>query len=126
MKTCLIVEDSKVMRRIARKMLEELGLSVDEAEDGKQALEKSKAHLTDMVLLDWNMPVMNGLEYLIALRQLPGGDAPRVVLCTTETDLAQIIKAMESGANEYIMKPYDRDILESKLVQIGVIEAKAT
>jgi two-component system, chemotaxis family, chemotaxis protein CheY len=125
MKTCLIVEDSKVMRRIARKMLEELGLSVDEAEDGKQALEKSKVKLTDMVLLDWNMPVMNGLEYLIALRQLPGGDAPKVVLCTTETDLTQIVKAMESGANEYIMKPYDRDILESKLVQIGVIEAKA-
>jgi two-component system chemotaxis response regulator CheY len=124
MKTCLIVEDSRVMRRIARKMLEELGLSVDEAEDGKQAIEKSKVHLTDMVLLDWNMPVMNGLEYLIALRQLPGGDAPKVVLCTTETDLAQIIKAMEAGANEYIMKPYDRDILESKLVQIGLIEAK--
>lgn len=124
MKTCLVVEDSKVMRRIARKMLEELGLSVEEAEDGAVALEKSKAKLTDMVLLDWNMSVMNGLEYLIALRKLPGGDAPLVVLCTTETDMAQIIKAMESGANEYIMKPYDRDILESKLVQIGLIEPK--
>jgi two-component system, chemotaxis family, chemotaxis protein CheY len=124
MKTCLVVEDSKVMRRIARKMLEELGLSVEEAEDGAIALEKSKAKLTDMVLLDWNMPVMNGLEYLIALRKLPGGDVPLVVLCTTETDMAQIIKAMESGANEYIMKPYDRDILESKLVQIGLIESK--
>jgi two-component system chemotaxis response regulator CheY len=112
------------MRRIARKMLEELGLSVEEAEDGAIALEKSKAKLTDMVLLDWNMPVMNGLEYLIALRKLPGGDVPLVVLCTTETDMAQIIKAMESGANEYIMKPYDRDILESKLVQIGLIESK--
>ena len=126
MKTCLIVDDSKVLRRITRKMLEELGFTVDEAEDGKVALEKSKVKLADMVLLDWNMPVMNGLEYLIALRQLPGGDQPKVVLCTTETDLANIVKAMEAGANEYIMKPFDRDILESKLVQVGLIEAKET
>jgi two-component system chemotaxis response regulator CheY len=124
MKTCLIVDDSKVLRRIARKMLEELGFSVDEAEDGQKALEKSRAQLTDMILLDWNMPVMNGLEYLIALRQLPGGDKPKVVLCTTETELANIVKAMEAGANEYIMKPFDRDILESKLAQVGLVESK--
>jgi two-component system, chemotaxis family, chemotaxis protein CheY len=124
MKTCLVVEDSKVMRRIARKMLEELGFAVEEAEDGKVALEKTQAKMPDMVLLDWNMPVMNGLEYLLALRALPNGSTPTVVLCTTETDLSQIVKAMESGANEYIMKPYDRDILESKLVQVGMLEAK--
>jgi two-component system chemotaxis response regulator CheY len=105
-------------------MLEELGFSVDEAEDGRQALDKSRQKLTDMVLLDWNMPVMNGLEYLIALRKLPGGDAPKVVLCTTETELANIVKAMEAGANEYIMKPFDRDILESKLSQVGLVESK--
>lgn len=124
MKTCLVVDDSRVLRRIARKMLEELGMAVDEAEDGRQALEKCKSSLPDVVLLDWNMPVMNGYEFLVALRALPAGDGPRVVLCTTEKELTNIMKALEAGANEYIMKPFDRDILESKLVQVGVLEPR--
>jgi two-component system chemotaxis response regulator CheY len=124
MKTCLMVDDSRVLRRIARKMLEELGLSVDEAEDGQVALAKCKVSLPDVVLLDWNMPVMNGFEFLVALRALPAGGDPRVVLCTTEKELTNIMKALDAGANEYIMKPFDRDILESKLVQVGILEPK--
>ncbi|MFA5122295.1 PleD family two-component system response regulator [Zavarzinia sp.] len=121
MKACLVVDDSRVIRKVARRMLEEIGFAVDEAADGKEALEHCAAKLPDFILLDWNMPVMNGLEFLQALRVMPGGDAPVVVFCTTENDLDHIQLALESGANEYIMKPFDREILEAKLASVGVL-----
>jgi two-component system chemotaxis response regulator CheY len=74
-----------------------------------------------LVMLDWNMPNMNGLEFLQALRKLPGGDQPKVVMCTTENDMNHIMQAMQSGANEYIMKPFDKEIVENKLTQIGLL-----
>ncbi len=75
-----------------------------------------------MILLDWNMPNMNGLEFLVELRSMPGGDKSQVVFCTTENDMSHIQKAMQAGANEYIMKPFDSDIISTKLVQIGLID----
>lgn len=121
MKSCLVVDDSRVIRMVARKILEELGFEVLEAEDGKVAFELCQAKMPDAVLLDWNMPVMDGLEFLKAMRQLPGNEAVKVVFCTTENDLEHIQKAIESGANEYIMKPFDSEIVESKLVQVGLL-----
>jgi two-component system chemotaxis response regulator CheY len=115
MKTCLIVDDSKVIRRVARHILETLDFSVDEAEDGRQALSRCQAKMPDVILLDWNMPVMGGMEFLRTLRQQPADTQPKVVFCTTENDAAHIRAALDAGADEYVMKPFDRDTLESKL-----------
>ena len=121
MKKCLIVDDSKVIRMVARKILEELRFIVSEAEDGKLALEACQAEMPDGILLDWNMPVMSGLEFLQQLRAMPDVKQPVVVFCTTENDMAHIQKAIEAGANEYIMKPFDSEILESKFIQVGLL-----
>jgi two-component system chemotaxis response regulator CheY len=121
MKSCLIVDDSKVIRKVARRILEELSFDIQEAVDGQDALDNCKAHMPDAILLDWNMPVMNGIEFLQELRQTEGGGTPVVVFCTTENDLAHIRAAIQAGANEYIMKPFDRDIIEAKFTQVGLV-----
>jgi two-component system chemotaxis response regulator CheY len=121
MKLCLVVDDSKVIRMVARKILQELTFEVDEAADGKIALEVCQKRLPDAILLDWNMPVMSGIEFLRELRKLPGGDKPKVVFCTTENDIEHIQEAILAGANEYIMKPFDSEILQAKFSQVGLL-----
>ena len=121
MKSCLVVDDSRVIRMVARKILEELSFNVLEAEDGKVALDACMKELPDGVLLDWNMPVMDGIEFLLELRKLPGGDNVAVVFCTTENDLAHIQKAIEAGADEYIMKPFDSEIIQTTFAQVGLL-----
>ncbi len=121
MKKILIVDDSKVIRMVARKILHELDFETEEAADGQEALDACKASLPDGVLLDWNMPVMDGLEFLKALREIPGGDAPIIVFCTTENDIEHIQKAIAFGANEYIMKPFDSEIIQAKFAQVGLL-----
>ncbi|MCB1490808.1 MAG: response regulator [Rhodobiaceae bacterium] len=121
MKTCLVVDDSSIIRKVARRILEDLNFSITEAENGEEALAKCIEEMPQVVLLDWNMPVMDGLDFLKELRALPGGDSPRVIFCTTENDIGQIVRAMHAGADEYIMKPFDRDIVESKFSQVGLI-----
>jgi two-component system chemotaxis response regulator CheY len=122
MKTCLVVDDSGVVRKIARRILEEMGFEITEAEDGAKALEACKLAMPTAVLLDWNMPVMDGFEFLGHLRRMPGGDAPKVVFCTTENDMDHISRALNAGANEYIMKPFDKDIVAAKFQEVGLIE----
>ena len=121
MKSCLIVDDSKVIRMVARKILEELNFETVEAADGQEALNACKDKLPDAVLLDWNMPVMSGIEFLRELRALPGGSGPVVVFCTTENDIQHIQEAIEAGANEYIMKPFDSEIIQAKFSQVGLL-----
>ena len=121
MKTCLVVDDSSVIRKIASRILEDMNFRIVEAEDGAVALEICKRELPDAVLLDWNMPVMDGFEFLQQLRRMPGGSKPKVVFCTTENDVSQIARAMHAGADEYIMKPFDRQIVRSKFEEIGLI-----
>ncbi|MEH6630575.1 two-component system response regulator [Rhodospirillales bacterium 47_12_T64] len=121
MKTCLVVDDSKVVRMVARKILEGLNFQVEEAEDGQKALDACNASMPDAVLLDWNMPVKDGLEFLKDLRVLTDVEQPIVVFCTTENDMQHIQQAIAAGANEYIMKPFDSDIIESKFIQVGLI-----
>ncbi len=121
MKTCLIVDDSRVIRKVARQIFEALQFTCDEAENGQIALDACKAKLPEFVLLDWNMPVMNGMEFILAMRKLPGGDKPIVVFCSTENDAKRIQEALNAGANEYIMKPFDTDIIRGKLEQLDVI-----
>ena len=119
MKTCLVVDDSSVVRKIARSILESMDFHITEAEDGEQALESCRETMPDAVLLDWNMPVMDGYEFLGNLRRMPGGDAPKVVFCTTENGMDHISRALHAGANEYIMKPFDKDIVAAKFQEIG-------
>ncbi|WGD52848.1 response regulator [Bradyrhizobium sp. CB1650] len=121
MKTCLVVDDSSVVRKIARRILEGLEFEVTEAEDGAKALEICRQKLPDAVLLDWNMPVMDGFEFMGHMRRLPGGDQPKVVFCTTENNVAHIAQALSGGANEYIMKPFDKDIIADKFAEVGLI-----
>ena len=120
MKTCLVVDDSRVIRKVARRILEDLGFEIAEAADGMEALAWCRAAMPDSILLDWNMPVMGGLDFLRKLRAEPGGDAPVVIFCTVENDLAHIEEALEAGADEYIMKPFDGDIIESKFAEVGL------
>lgn len=121
MKTCLIVDDSSIIRKVARRMLESLEFRIVEAENGEQAFATCQRELPDAILLDWNMPKMDGYEFLRALRRLPGGDRPKVVFCTTENDVPHIARALQAGASEYIMKPFDKDIVEEKFQEIGLL-----
>ena len=119
-RSCLVVDDSRVVRKLARRILEANDFTVTEAEDGAKALDACRTALPDGVLLDWNMPVMNGLEFLRALRAEFGPDHPVVLFCTTETEMSFIAQALEAGAQEYIMKPFDADILLGKFVEAGL------
>lgn len=115
MKSCLIVDDSRVIRKVARRIVESLRYEVTEAADGLEALAVCRSAMPEIVLLDWYMPVMDGLEFLRRLRSLPEGDAAIVVVCSSETDASRIAEALAAGADEYVMKPFDADILAAKL-----------
>jgi two-component system chemotaxis response regulator CheY len=118
---CLVVDDSRVVRRIARGILEAQGFTVEEAEHGMQALAACRREMPRAVLLDWNMPVMNGIEFLRALKAEFGDAAATVVFCTTENEMGFIVEAMQAGATEYIMKPFDAEIVASKFEQAGLL-----
>ena len=122
----VLAEDEANLRVELREALaaEWPGLDIVEAEDGEQALGICQRQLPDAILLDWNMPKMDGYEFLKALRRLPGGDRPKVVFCTTENDVAHIARALHAGANEYIMKPFDKEIVEAKFQEVGLLEAR--
>jgi two-component system chemotaxis response regulator CheY len=120
MKSCLVVDDSKVIRKVARHILETLDFEVSEAADGREALDSCLSSVPDVILLDWNMPVMSGMDFLRALRDTALASRPKVVFCTTENGMAYIRAAIEAGADEYVMKPFDRETLESKLQIVGM------
>lgn len=121
--TCLVVDDSRVVRKVARRILEGNGFAVREAADGSEALLSCRAALPDCVLLDWNMPVMNGIEFLQAVRSQPGSSAFKMLMVTTASDLSHIKTAIEAGANEYLMKPFTKEAMVSKLQMLGILEA---
>jgi two-component system, chemotaxis family, chemotaxis protein CheY len=114
-KTCMIVDDSKVIRKVARHILETLDYTVTEAGDGREALLLCSEAMPDVILLDWNMPVMSGIEFLRAIRAERRIKGPKIVFCTTENGAAHIKAALDAGADEYVMKPFDRETLEAKL-----------
>jgi two-component system chemotaxis response regulator CheY len=121
MKQCLIVDDSRIMRKIARKILEQMKFVIDEAEDGAAALDHCRQNMPDAILLDCSMPTMSGVDFLRALRREPDGAKPVVVFCTTENDVAQVTEAIGAGANEYLVKPFDKEIVQAKLVEVGLM-----
>ena len=122
MKKVLLVDDSRAVRAVGRNFVTALGMEVLEAEHGQEALEIVREHPDlDVILLDWNMPVMDGLSFLKALREEPLEKQPVVVMCTTENDMSRIVEAMQAGANEYIMKPFTEEIVREKLEEAGVL-----
>lgn len=122
MKHCLIVDDSRVVRKVARRIIEELHFECEEAEDGQKALELCERKMPDVVIIDWNMPIMSGLELLRYIRQMESGKDVKIVFCTTENSAAQIQKALDASVDEYIMKPFDSEIIETKFKHIGLID----
>jgi two-component system, chemotaxis family, chemotaxis protein CheY len=121
MKHCLVVDDSRVIRKVACRILEDLSFVTEEAEDGAAALRQCRLRMPDVILLDWHMPNMSGIEFLRVLRGEQIGRHPIVVFCTTENDVAHITEALGAGADEYIMKPFDRSIVEAKLSEVGLL-----
>lgn len=121
MKTCLVVDDSRVIRKVACRILKDLSFVAQEAENGAEALMACRRQMPDAILLDWQMPQLSGIDFLKALRSETSGNYPVVVFCTTENDPAHIAEAIEAGADEYIMKPYDREALEAKLAAVGLV-----
>lgn len=122
MSQALVVDDSRAMRAILGKQLKQLGYDVLEAEHGEQALERlaSATERPVLALVDWNMPRMNGIEFIKAVRNLREHDSMRVLMVTTETELSQVRIALEAGANEYMMKPFTAEALLSKLGTMGL------
>ncbi len=117
----LVIDDSRAMRSILRGIMTDLGFDVAEAPDGRIAVETLAAdpHF-DLALVDWNLPGMSGLEVVTEVRRTLGSDAIKLLMVTTETELLRVAQALEAGADEYIMKPFDRDMLVDKLVILGV------
>jgi two-component system chemotaxis response regulator CheY len=124
-KTCLVVDDSATIRRVLSGMLHEFGYDVSEAPSGVEAVETCRDHAPGLIFLDWNMPEMDGITCLKALRAMEIAPRPVIVLCTTENSLAKIHEALTAGADEYIMKPFDREILQDKLEQLGLCDVDA-
>ena len=120
-RTCLIVDDSRVVRKVSRRIVEALGYAVIEAENGEEALRRCRAAMPDLILLDWDMPVMTGIEFIAAVRALPGGTAPKAMFCTSHAEPLDIHKGIAAGADEYVVKPFDEPALKAKLERIGAI-----
>jgi two-component system chemotaxis response regulator CheY len=119
-RTCLVVDDSTTIRKVMAALFRELGYGVAEAPTGQHALDHCRNSVPDIVMLDWNMPVMDGITCLRALRAAKLPRRPTVVMCTTENQLPKIQQALAAGADEYIMKPFDREVLLEKLTQLGL------
>jgi two-component system chemotaxis response regulator CheY len=118
----LIVDDSRTVRAIIGKTLRELGMEVAEAGNGREGVAQMRAVPgIELVLVDWNMPEMNGLEFVEAVRAERAFDAVRIMMVTTETEHAQVMRALKAGANEYLMKPFTPDVLVAKLGLMNVL-----
>ena len=119
----IVIDDSKAMRKILRKFLEDLEFSVLEAGNGREALEVigSADSVPDLALIDWNMPEMNGLEFVVEVRKKPEWRAMTLVMVTTESEHSQIVRALASGAHEYVIKPFTKDGMIDKLALLGLV-----
>lgn len=122
----LVIDDSRAIRRILSRMLGDLGFEVREAGDGVEALASLEEHgAPDLALVDWNMPNMNGYEFVVAVRKNVSYAGLRLMMVTTETEMEQVIKALDAGANEYVMKPFTKDVISEKLQLLGIMPEAA-
>lgn len=120
MRTCMIVEDSATIRRVLREMLRRLGLFPIEVKCAEDALAICTKRLPDVMIVDWNLPGMNGVALVRQVRALPEGKEPRIIMCTVEASLERIEQALAEGADEYIMKPFTMEALADKLNLVGM------
>jgi two-component system chemotaxis response regulator CheY len=120
-KSCLVVDDSRVIRKVACRLFEDLNFRTEEAEDAAAALEACIHKMPDLILLDCTLPAMSCVEFLHKLRKQNGGMWPVVLFSTSENDISHISEAVGSGANDFIMKPFDRDLLRAKLMEVGLL-----
>ena len=123
MSQCLIIDDSDVVRKIARRIMEGAGFSVSEAGDAGEALLACRREMPRLVLLDGMMPGLSSVDFIKKLREMDGGDEPKIVVCSTENDVANMARNRRAGANHYLQKPFDRDILLGKLAETGLLPA---
>lgn len=121
MKSCLVVDDSSVVRKITRRILESVHLTVSEAEDGRQALDICRDAMPDAIFVDATMPILDGFDFVRELRQLTAGKQPKVLLCSTENDVAAVARAKHMGVDTFLMKPFDKAYLIEKFQEAGVI-----
>ena len=119
--TCLLVDDSRMIRKVARRIVEQHGFVVSEAENGEEAIARCSLAMPDLVITDWDMPVMTGPEFVAALRGLPGSADTRVVFCTSKSAAQEIHHGIGAGADDWIVKPFDEATLPGKLVSLGFI-----
>jgi two-component system chemotaxis response regulator CheY len=120
----LVIDDSRAVRMVIGRIMRELGFEVHEAGNGREGLEQlGRMERPDVILVDWNMPEVNGLEFIAAVRRNPAYEATPIIMVTTETEMNQVVRALESGASEYIMKPFTRDVILDKLAMLSVVPA---
>ena len=120
MKHCLIVDDSRVVRTVARRILENLSYSVEEVEDGLTGLRACREKMPDLIFLDWNLPEMKGLEFIKSVRGQREGGHPVILFSATERDPDEVASAFAAGADELVMKPFDGSLMRAKLESVGV------
>ena len=123
MRTCLIVDDSRVIRKVARRILEDLDFEIAEAGDGMEALAWCRAAMPDAILLDWNMPVMDGLTFIKNVRAREDLRDISLMMVTTESEQGQIVRALAAGAHEYVIKPFTDEVIAEKLALLGLVSA---
>ena len=123
MSKAMVVDDSKAVRLILSRILREVGYEVCEAANGKEGLAKlAGEEAVSLILVDWNMPEMDGLEFLRCVRSDPSKSAVKVMMVTTETEMDRMVTALEAGANEYVMKPFTKEIITGKLRLLGLLQ----
>jgi two-component system chemotaxis response regulator CheY len=121
MATCLIADDSKVIRLLMSKIMNNLGFSVIEAEDGEDVVELAQTQTPDLIIMDWNLPVLDGIDALYKIKQLNITQNIKVIFCSSSSDETKIHQAINGGADDYIIKPFDGDIIASKLTILGLL-----
>jgi two-component system chemotaxis response regulator CheY len=114
MKLCLVVDESQIVRRVAKVLLNSIGYEVIEAENGQDALDQCKARMPDLILLDWKLPILNAHEFLSIFTRTFTGKKPFIAYATTDFDPTDISRAIAAGADDYILKPFDRSSIEAK------------
>jgi two-component system chemotaxis response regulator CheY len=122
MKTCLIVEDSEVIRKVARRIMNNLNFDAIEVTNGQEALDTCELGLPELILLDWHMPVMGGMEFLQSFRPVFKKKRPYIIFCATDNDKMELARAITLGANDYVLKPYDRESLKAKIREAGLMQ----
>lgn len=120
MKHCLVIDDANIIRKVARHIIETFGYRVSEAETAEEALDRLISDTPDLILLDWQLPGMTAFEFLAALRGRPLPKIPYIVYCTTEHDVSDLSKAFTAGADDYLLKPFNREVLQAKFAEIAL------